>query len=109
MTPNWQRERAKTRQPYLAELDVPAGTPCSLCGHGKGAHSLRVMHGPCRMKRCECKCFDAKCRCEHELTEHQWSTAEKPFACAFCQCARWEPFSKMPGRQSVGQGQLFPT
>jgi hypothetical protein len=89
MPANWQREKAKTRQPYLAQLVVTPGTPCHFCSHPRSSHSMLVLQHSCKAGGCGCPQFEPICGCGHVLSEHQWGIAPQPWGCAFCQCAKF--------------------
>jgi hypothetical protein len=88
-SPRWQRERAKTRQPYQPKLVVLEGTPCHFCDHPRSSHSSLILQAHCRTDGCECPVFDPICGCGHILTEHTWGTQPYPWECAFCPCKRF--------------------
>jgi hypothetical protein len=85
-TPAWQRERAKTRQPYLAKIVILAGTPCYACTHPRSSHSLLHVLARCRAEACTCATFDPICGCGHLLCMHSWGTPPNPWSCCQCPC-----------------------
>lgn len=86
---NWQRERAKTRQPHLPKLVVLPETPCHVCGHARSSHSLLVLAHSCKAEGCGCRWFEPMCGCGHLLYRHVWGTAPDPWACSDCPCRRF--------------------
>lgn len=86
---NWQKARAKTRQPYQPKLVVLEGTPCHFCAHPRSSHSSIVLQASCKVDQCECPWFDPLCGCGHLLSQHTWGTPPNPWECAFCPCKRF--------------------
>jgi hypothetical protein len=84
---NWQKARAKTRQPYLPKLVVVPSTPCHFCTHVRSSHSMLVLQAECRVAKCDCPVFDPLCGCGHMLSEHTWGTPPQPWGCVFCVCS----------------------
>lgn len=98
MPTNWQRERAKTRQPRLAKLVVLPETPCAVCSHTRSSHSLLVLQAACHVPRCECTIFEPRCGCGHLLCSHTWGTPPQPWSCYQCKCRR---FGAAMGQQAL--------
>jgi hypothetical protein len=100
---SWQREAARTRQPRLTKLHIPAAALC-LCLHPYSSHTRSVFSGKCHVTRvlespnvyghivtrlCDCLCFDARCGCGHLLSAHAWGTPPDPWACSTCVCKQF--------------------
>jgi hypothetical protein len=97
---NWQKERAKTRQPYLAKLVIPAAVPCTVCSHARSSHSMLVLSSSCHAEGCDCECFEPRCGCGHLLASHTWGTPPEPWSCYQCPCKHF-------GAKAEGQERLF--
>lgn len=77
------------RQAYLARLPLLNGTPCYVCLHPRSSHSLAILSGRCHVPGCTCAEFMPICGCGHLLCEHEWGTAEAPWACCQCVCKQF--------------------
>jgi hypothetical protein len=82
----WQRQLAKTRQPYQPKLVVLPGTPCYGCDHPRSSHSVLVLHASCKADQCPCPSFDPQCGCSHTLIMHSWGTQPDYWSCCKCPC-----------------------
>jgi len=88
-TTSWQRERAKTRQPYLPKLVLTPATPCHICHHPRSSHSLVIVQARCKAQDCDCVLFEPICGCGHLLCSHTWGSGDSPWSCYQCECKRF--------------------
>lgn len=85
--PTW----AKDKLPVRPKVSLPAGQPCTTCPHPRSSHFTLVLHGRCRATGCHCQAYDARCNCQHELSDHAWGTPGEGWPCSRCSCPGFNP------------------